>query len=479
MSFPTARAPATFASNLITAISMRFNKVFSSVLREAWAIEPHAGESYLPMVLQMIAPGASQAPEEKPEKKERGISVCVIGAAGMPSSAEKILMSSFSSYDEAPAGSIAIHRVEGAMMTEDYCGTPGTASLAKWIQEADASENIVGHVIHWNSPGGTVAGTERFGGIIGSTSKPVVSFAEMMCSAAYWAGSEANLIIAAGKTAMVGSIGTMNTITDYSGWYEKLGIKSHTIRATDSKDKNEPYLQALQGKYELMQKQQLDPLNAAFTSSVKENREGKLDLKAENVLTGKVYIGQAIVDTGLADELGTFEHAVQRAAELSRQETGDSETANQSNSNTQMGIFSKKPTMAAVAAFACVAALAGKKGDDLTAEALDAANDELEAAGIEGAALITVEQHAAFEASVANEATLTADLATANASLATANGEIASLQAENAKLAKKPAASSTTVAKSGTELNEGTDENAATMASLEHNKALEDNPLFN
>ncbi|RNI22042.1 S49 family peptidase [Rufibacter latericius] len=422
----------------------------------------------------MIAPGATQQTEEKQEEKPRGITVCVVGiGAGAAASAvaERIMMSTFTSYDQAPAGSVAIHRVEGPMMTEDYCGSPGTATLGSWMREADDSENIVAHVIDWNTPGGTVAGTERFGGIIGSLSKPVVSFAQMMCSAGYWAGSEADLIIAAGKTAMVGSIGTMNTITDYSAYYEKFGIKSHTIRATDSKDKNETYLQALKGNYKPMQEQQLDPLNAAFTSSVKAKREGKLDLKAENVLTGKVYIGEAIVEVGLADELGTFEHAVQRAAELSRQETGESETANQSNSNTQMGIFSKK-TVPAALAFAAVSALVGKKGDDLTAEMVEAANDELEAAGIEGAALITVEQHAAFTASVQNEAKLTGELTAAQ-------DQIATLKAKNEKLGKKPAASSTSVTKEGTELTEGTDENAAAMAALEHNKALDNNPLFN
>ncbi|QHL87423.1 hypothetical protein GU926_08230 [Nibribacter ruber] len=455
---------------------MQFNKVLSAVLRDAWAIEPHAAESYLAMVFQMMErKGPETASAEKEEKPPRVVAMAIVEGL---SSSERSFMSSFSSYDDAPAGSIAIHRVEGPMMTEDFCGAPGTATMGRWIQEADAHENIIAHVGIFNSPGGTVAGTERFAGLIAGTQKPFVSFAELMCSAAYWSGSNANLIIASGKTAMVGSIGTMTTITDYSAYYEKFGIKTHTIRATDSKDKNEPYLQALKGKYELLQKTQLDPLNAAFTSSVQENREGKLDLKAEDVLTGKVYVGQAIIDHGLADEMGTFEYAVQRAAELARAETG-TENANQPNSNTTMGIFSKKPVAEATVAFAAVTALAGKKGEELTAEMVDAANDELEAAGIEGAALITVEQHEAFTASVANETQLTADLATANTALETANTEIASLKAENAKLGKKPAASSTSVSKDGTELTEGTDENAKAMAELEHNKALADNPLFN
>ncbi|MFC6999580.1 S49 family peptidase [Rufibacter roseus] len=445
---------------------MRLNPVYSAVLREPWAIDPLAAEAYLPLVLQMMENSTTAKEDSESEKKEEKPLVRAVAVIGALSSSDRVFTSSFSSYDEAPTGSIAIHTVDGPMMTEDYCGAPGTATIGVLIQEADDHENIAAHLVHWKTPGGTVSGTERFSGIITDTKKPLVSYAEQMCSAGYWSGSGANLIVAAGKTAMVGSIGTMCTITDFSGWYEKIGIKSHTIRATDSKDKNEPYLQALQGKYELMQKQQLDPLNAAFTSSVKDNRGEKLDLKEENVLTGKVYIGQTIVDCGLADELGSFEYAVQRAAELARAETGNPKSTNNPNSNNSMGIFSKKP-VAAATAFASVAALAGKKGEELTAEMLDAANDELEAAGIEGAALITVEQHDAFQASVENEAKLTQQLEQANDKIA--------------KLEKKPSEASTTPSKANGETPEPAagDENAKIMADLPHNKAIANNPLFN
>lgn len=40
----------------------------------------------------------------------------------------------------------------------------------------------------------------------------------MMASAAYWAGSGAAEVIAAGETSIIGSIGTMATIRDLRGY---------------------------------------------------------------------------------------------------------------------------------------------------------------------------------------------------------------------------------------------------------------------
>jgi ClpP class serine protease len=132
-----------------------------------------------------------------------------------------------------------------------------------------------------------------------------------MASAAYWIGSSAKEIIASGKTARIGSIGTMISMRKPYG-------EIIEIYADDSKDKNKAYIEALNGNPTPIKEEMLNPLNDIFLASVKQNRGAKLDLDKENVLTGKVYLAEDAVKYGLIDAIGTFEYAVERVTELAK-----------------------------------------------------------------------------------------------------------------------------------------------------------------
>ena len=450
---------------------MRVNKVLSSVMTKPWLIDEQSAEGYLPLVLKMLdQPAIAQAPAatssiKKEKPKPKPYAVAIIGAGGAATSAMAISMAKYSSYDQAPAGSIAVINLDGPMMQDDFCGTPGTRTLGQRILEADAHPNIAGHVLKSNSPGGTVAGTEHFANIIASTKKPFVSFVENMHSAAYWSGSSSDLIVMGGQTAGAGSIGTMTTIADYTKYYERMGIAIRNVRATKSVDKNESYYQAQQGNPEKLQQEVLDPLNEVFLSAVKANRGDKLNLKKEDVLTGKVYHGNKAIEVGLADEIGSFEYAVQRAHELA----GEASDSNQSSNNNQdtMSLFGKNK-------FPKLAALAGKPAAEITDAEIDAVNDELEANGIEHAGMISSTQLTTFEAAIQEAKDLKAANAQLTADLATANAEVTRLGALDG-------AKSTNTPKSGNEMQEeeGTDENQAIIDNLPHNRALAGNPAFN
>ncbi len=427
-------------------------------------IDPAAAESYMPIVVSLLSRETTELTAEEPKEKAETLPFAMGAVAGASA------FSSFSSYDEAPEGSVAVITVDGPMMTGDYCGTPGTRTLGNRIKAADAHENISAIVLRMNTPGGTVSGTEAFHNIIKNTSKPLVAHADMMCSAGVWAACGANLIVASGKTASIGSIGTMATLPDFSEYYSKHGIKEHIIRATRSKDKNEAHYQALKGNYKPLQTEQLDPLNEAFLESVQEFRGDKLDLKKEDVLTGKVYFGQKNIDYGLADEMGDFDYAVRRALELASAQEENEET---DNSYTQNQMFGKNK-------YKAVAALAGKKADEITSEMLTAANDELEAAGITGVALITEAQYDAYEASAAAAQTLTAQLTTLTDANATLTQERDAARAEAEAFGNQAGEKPTSVKKEGADHKDAEpDANQKAIDELPHNKALAGNPLFN
>ena len=217
-------------------------------------------------------------------------------------------------FSEAPEGSVAVINISGVMMKEDYIDYweykyyVGTATIARIIQEADAAENISGIVLVLDSPGGSVDGTEALANAIKGTSTPIVAHVDFMAaSACYWAASQTDNIVMGGETSMLGSIGTMITIINADGFYNRFSITIHKVRATKSVDKNRAFDEAKEGKYELIRSELLDPLNQVFLTAVKNGRRGKINLKKEDVLTGKMYVGQAAIDAGLADAIGTIE----------------------------------------------------------------------------------------------------------------------------------------------------------------------------
>ncbi|WP_170172722.1 S49 family peptidase [Hymenobacter rigui] len=373
-----------------------------------------------------------------------------------PHAAELGIMG-YDALADVPAGSVAVHTIEGVMMEADTCWSLGTASIGQLIQQADAHENIVAHVARFNTPGGSTMGLETFAGIIAGTQKPFVSWAQQMCSAGYWSGSSGDAIVVAGRTAMVGSIGTMVSFRDYSKALAKAGVEDHVINATESTNKNAAFAEAVKGNYKPIREQLLDPLNNVFLSTVRANRAGKLNAKQEKeLLSGMVYIGEASVENGLADQMGSFEDAVSLALELAGRaaKNGGSapSTATNSTSNT---MFGKNK-------FTALTALAGLTGTAVTTPLVEAANDQLEEAGITGVALVSEAAYTELVAKAGRTDTAEAAVAAAQKeatdakaaqkkaedAVATAEARAEQAEADMERLAEQPGATVTTPRKS-------------------------------
>jgi ClpP class serine protease len=416
------------------------NKKFSlvsQILRGPWLIAPDYAMSQMPLVANLLEGKDVKAwfdDDDDDEEKPKPIVALSMSADGQ--------FVQHSSFDEAPEGSISVIKIKGAMMKDDYCGAPGTSTLNKLAKEADSHSHIVAHLFHTESPGGTVAGTEDFSIGVRDLKKPKVNFIELMASAAVWVGSGMTENIASGETAMIGSIGTMLSISDWRAAAEKAGAKFHDVRATESKDKNEAYYQILQGNYGPIRSEMLDPLNDVFLSHVKANRAGKLNLKKENVLTGKMYLAKDALEYGLIDSIGSYEYAVQRAFELAK--------SNSNNNQMLKNWFSGSAKTDAATIVVKTAEL-----DELRADAqktiadLDAATvqvSELTQKLTDANSTITA-LTAERDAAVANANQLTADLATANTS-------VTELTEKVEKYGAQPGAMRTSSVKTGTEITE-------------------------
>lgn len=218
------------------------------------------------------------------------------------------------------AKKIAIIPLHGSMIKYGTACAYGADEIAAAIDEAAQNSQVTGLVLDIDSGGGAVDAIAPLVDAIQRTKamgKPVVASCDLCASAAYYVACHCSEIMANNTiSAEFGSIGVMMSFPDYAKYYEKEGIKVHTIYSNLSEYKNQPFELAKEGKYELIKAEQLDPLARKFQETVKSCRQGKLDETAEGILSGKVYFAEDALKFGLIDSIGSEQQAVERCRQL-------------------------------------------------------------------------------------------------------------------------------------------------------------------
>ncbi|MBD3630505.1 S49 family peptidase [Cyclobacterium sp.] len=261
---------------------------------------------------------------DRHSRQRRSLKLQSVSASGLVRSAllfdeddEEAEEDTGSPYDGAPEGSVAIIPVKGNMMKYGTMCEYGTTEIASFMKDAVTHKNIGAIVLDIDSGGGAVDAVAPLVDVTHlakATGKPVVASVDMACSAAYWIASEADYIVADnGISAEVGSIGVMMSLVNMKAYYEEKGINFHHIYSNESSEKNKPFELAMEGKYELIREEELDPLARGFQKTVKTNRAGKLNTQAKGILNGKTYFADEALSVGLIDRVGTCTTAVEIA----------------------------------------------------------------------------------------------------------------------------------------------------------------------
>lgn len=378
-------------------------KLLKSVLSHPWAITPAAAEGYYPSIMNLLK-GIDPGKTVNKEVTEL--------YASFNSSEKK--SASFS--NEKPQGNnqvVAIIPIKDVIIKYDAeCGPYGTETISQWILRADQNPNVSAIILDIDSPGGDGMAVQYISDVIKNASKPVLAFCGngTTASAAYWIASNCTEIYATYETDEIGSIGTYITIADFKSYYEAQGLKIHEIYATKSTEKNKPFKDALDGKYDNLRANVIDPFNEQFINTVKANRP---DVN-EKVFKGTLYSAKDAIEMGLIDGLKTLDEVIQRAFELSSTENSGS-----TNSNTKNMFGSKNKTT-----FAALMAFAALKPEERTPDMLTGVNAELKANGLD-AELVSSE---ALSASAEKISGLEASLNGAKAELNTAKTRITELE---------------------------------------------------
>lgn len=182
------------------------------------------------------------------------------------------------------------------------------------INAAIRDDAVHSILLCFDSPGGTVDGTELFANAIKAARahKPIVSLGSgTMASAAYWSGSAAQSVYIVDGTTAVGSIGVVVAHKDVSGSETARGIKTTELSAGKYKRIASQFGPLSEEGRQSIQ-DQLDYMYSLFVGAVADHRGVTPDAVVADMADGRIFTGQQAVDAGLVDGIMTFDSMIDK-----------------------------------------------------------------------------------------------------------------------------------------------------------------------
>jgi protease-4 len=199
------------------------------------------------------------------------------------------------------AGSIARVNIEGLIRSDQ-----NRVEALERLENSHAAAVVV----HINSPGGTTAGSEQLYDALTrlKAKKPLVVVVEgLAASGAYITAVAADHIVAR-QSSLVGSIGVLFQIPNFSELMKTVGVKVEEVKSSPLKaapNGYEPTSPEARAALESLVKDSY----AWFRGLVKERR-GMDDAQLEKVADGRVFTGRQAVELKLIDQLGDEKTAI-------------------------------------------------------------------------------------------------------------------------------------------------------------------------
>lgn len=226
-------------------------------------------------------------------------------------------------YQPKPApdqgGEIAVIFANGAIMDgQQTPGSVGGDTTAAQLRQARLDPKIKAVVFRVNSPGGSVSASEVIRSevaAIRAEGKPViVSMGGMAASGGYWISTPADYIIASPST-LTGSIGIFGIINTFENTLNSVGV--HTDGVATSPLADLAVTKALPPEFSQMMQLNIENGYKNFINLVATARKMTPE-QVDQIAQGHVWIGSDARKNGLVDQLGDFDDAVKKAAELAK-----------------------------------------------------------------------------------------------------------------------------------------------------------------
>lgn len=213
-------------------------------------------------------------------------------------------------YAVTPAG-IAVIPLQGSMMKGwSKFAEVNTQEVRRVVRAAAADEAVRGILLHVDSPGGAVSGTQELADEIWAArqKKPVEAHVDDTCaSAAYWVAAQAERL-SVNAMGRVGSIGIYAVLEDTSKAADMAGVKVHVISTGELKGayvEGAPIPEALLAEVQSY----VDTCNEAFLGAIERGRgtKGLAGKPLRELADGRMFVSSDALKLGLVDAVESLE----------------------------------------------------------------------------------------------------------------------------------------------------------------------------
>jgi protease-4 len=201
----------------------------------------------------------------------------------------------------ATSGSIARVNIEGLIRSDN-----DRVEALERLEKSSAAAVVV----HINSPGGTTSGSEQlYDALVRlKAKKPMVVVVEGLAASGGYIAALSSDHIVAQQTSLVGSIGVLFQIPNFSELLKTVGVKVEEVKSSPLKaapNGLEPTSPEARAALESLVKD-----SYAWFRDMVQSRRGMDAAQLEKVADGRVFTGRQAVDLKLIDQIGDEKTAV-------------------------------------------------------------------------------------------------------------------------------------------------------------------------
>lgn len=220
-------------------------------------------------------------------------------------------------FDDDEICTVARVPLQGVLMTTDNglgdllgLGVIRSAdSVVESIETAESDDDIVAIVLDVDSPGGTPLAGDEIMRALRNAEKPVVAVVrDRGTSAAYWAMSGADHIVAS-PVSDIGSIGVTMSYLELASSTDNSGSRWIDLSSGSFKDAGNPERVLSEEEEEYFQGQ-VDSVHEYMVDRISESRSVLTKEELSKIADGRAFLGSEALELNLIDALGSFPEAL-------------------------------------------------------------------------------------------------------------------------------------------------------------------------
>jgi protease-4 len=215
---------------------------------------------------------------------------------------------------------VLLIEISGVISSQDGDGIVPTPSLLASVKEqltrATQDESVKAVVLRINTPGGTVTASDiihhELKAFKAARKIPIVaSIMDVGASGGYYIAAAADTVLAH-PSSVTGSIGVIMLTVNARGLMEKVGLEATAVTSGPRKDMGSPFRTMTPEERAIFQGL-IDSFYQRFLTVVQEGRPHLQMDQIKKLADGRIYTGEQAKASGLVDEIGYLEDAVELA----------------------------------------------------------------------------------------------------------------------------------------------------------------------